>query len=132
MAKQIASPEIKAAFTEAQNAARRSNTASEIARPFPSPVDWRDQCIYFLLVDRFNNPINSPDPKEFPCGVYQGGNFEGIKAQLPYLKELGVGAIWLSPVLKNPQWFKSYWGGYGIFNFLEIEPRFCSNPEEAR
>ena len=23
---------------------------------FPSPQDWRDQVIYFLLVDRFNNP----------------------------------------------------------------------------
>ena len=23
---------------------------------FPSPEDWRDQVIYFLLVDRFNNP----------------------------------------------------------------------------
>jgi glycosidase len=44
---------------------------------------------------------------------------------------MGVGAIWISPVLYNPQWFKDYWGGYGLQNFLRIEPRFCSNPQAA-
>jgi glycosidase len=44
---------------------------------------------------------------------------------------MGVGAIWISPVLYNPQWFKDYWGGYGLQNFLRIEPRFCDNPPEA-
>jgi glycosidase len=98
---------------------------------FPSPEDWRDQWIYFLLVDRFNNPNNPPDPLVYPCNVYQGGTFRGIIRQLPYLKKMGVGAIWISPVLYNPQWFKDYWGGYGLQNFLRIEPRFCSNPAEA-
>jgi glycosidase len=96
-----------------------------------SPADWRDHWIYFLLVDRFNNPVAPPTPNEYPCNVYQGGNFEGIKQQLTYLKKLGVGAIWLSPVQMNPQWFKDYWGGYGIFDFLRIEPRFCSDPAKA-
>jgi glycosidase len=98
---------------------------------FPSPEDWRDHWIYFLLVDRFNNPDNPPDPPDYPCNVYQGGTFRGIIRQLPYLKTLGVGAIWISPVLYNPQWFKDYWGGYGLQNFLRIEPRFCSNPPQA-
>ena len=44
---------------------------------------------------------------------------------------MGVGAIWISPVLYNPQWFKDFWGGYGLQNFLRIEPRYCSNPPEA-
>lgn len=96
----------------------------------PSPADWRDQWIYFLLVDRFNNPA-APPPVPEPCGVYQGGTFAGIKAQLKYLKNLGAGAIWLSPVQKNPQWFKDYWGGYGAVDLLTIEPRFCSNPAAA-
>ncbi|MFL6388418.1 MAG: alpha-amylase family glycosyl hydrolase [Terriglobales bacterium] len=96
----------------------------------PSPPDWRDQWIYFLLVDRFNN-ASSPPPYPEPCDVYQGGTFAGIKAQLKYLKNLGTGAIWLSPVQMNPQWFKDYWGGYGAFDLLNIEPRFCSNPDAA-
>ncbi|MEP7371875.1 MAG: alpha-amylase family glycosyl hydrolase [Chitinophagaceae bacterium] len=103
-----------------------------IPYPFPSPVDWRDHWIYFLLVDRFDNPSALPNPNVVPCNTYQGGTFAGIRQRLPYLKELGAGAIWLSPVLINPQWFNDYWGGYGIFDFLRIEPRFCSDPEAAR
>ena len=75
-----------------------------LARPgqlTASPADWRDKWIYFLLVDRFNNPA-APPPFEEPCGVYQGGTFAGIKAQLKYIKNLGVGAIWLSPVQNEP------------------------------
>jgi glycosidase len=98
---------------------------------FPSPEDWRDHWIYFLLVDRFNNPKAGPTPPDYPCNVYQGGSFRGIMDQLTYLKNLGVGAIWISPVLYNPQWFKDYWGGYGIQDFLQLEPRYCSNPEAA-
>jgi glycosidase len=98
---------------------------------YPSPEDWRDHWIYFLLVDRFNNPNTPPDPPDYPCNVYQGGTFKGIIKQLPYLRSMGVGAIWISPVLYNPQWFKDYWGGYGLQNFLRIEPRFCSNPAAA-
>jgi len=62
----------------------------QISYPYPSPEDWRDEWIYFLLVDRFNNPFTAPQPNEFPCNTYQGGNFAGIKQQLPYLKALGV------------------------------------------
>src|SRR6185437_17107535 len=32
----------------------------EISPPFPSPQDWRDSWIYFLMVDRFNNPTAPP------------------------------------------------------------------------
>jgi hypothetical protein len=32
------------------------NAQTPIGTLFPSPEDWRDQPIYFLLVDRFNNP----------------------------------------------------------------------------
>lgn len=108
-----------------------TSSGSAIPYPFPSPADWRDHWIYFILVDRFNNPVAPPSPAVFPCDTYQGGNFDGIKQKLSYLKELGVGAIWLSPVLINPQWFADYWGGYGIIDFLRIEPRFCSNPHAA-
>jgi glycosidase len=98
--------------------------------PFPSPADWRDHWIYFLLVDRFNNPAAPPRCSD-PCDRYQGGNFAGIQERLPYLKDLGAGAVWLSPVLMNPPWFTDYWGGYGISDFLRIEPRFCTHPARA-
>ncbi|MGD8720572.1 MAG: alpha-amylase family glycosyl hydrolase [Desulfobacterales bacterium] len=108
----------------------RTAGGKEIPYPFPSPADWRDHWIYFLLVDRFDNPSGPPRSAD-PCDTYQGGSFAGIKRRLPFLKDLGVGAIWLSPVLMNPPWFEWYWGGYGILDFLHIEPRFCADPAMA-
>ena len=32
---------------------------------FPSPENWRDACIYFLMVDRFNNPQVAPKNTPF-------------------------------------------------------------------
>ena len=106
----------------------------EIPRPFPSPEDWRDHWIYFLLVDRFNNPITPPRyaPWNDAHGKFQGGNFNGVRAQLDYLQQLGVGAIWLSPVLKNCQYNPYSYHGYGIQDFLSIDPRWASDPEAAR
>jgi glycosidase len=100
---------------------------------FPSPEDWRDCPIYFLMVDRFNNPNSSPQTPPFDgeCSAFQGGTFNGIRAQLDYLKELGVGALWLSPVLKNCAYDPHTYHGYGIQNFLEVEPRFGSSPGAA-
>jgi glycosidase len=109
------------------------NRTVEVLTPFPSPIDWRDIWIYFMMVDRFNNPAAPPrhQPWDQPWGDYQGGTFAGIKQQLDYLQELGVGALWLSPLLKNCQFSPSY-HGYGFQNFLAIEPRFSSDPARAR
>ena len=37
-----------------------------------------------------------------PTTAFQGGTLNGLREQLDYLQELGVGAIWLSPVQKLP------------------------------
>jgi glycosidase len=99
----------------------------------PSPEDWRDQWIYFLMVDRFNNRLRAPRARfDDPNFVdFQGGTYRGIQAQLPYLKELGVGAIWLSPVIRNLNFEKGTYHGYGIHDFLRAEPRFAENPDHA-
>src|SRR5687767_13372254 len=57
----------------------QTNSGVNIPYPFPSPADWRDHWIYFLLVDRFNNPAGPPVPDLYPCLPYQGGNFSGIR-----------------------------------------------------
>jgi glycosidase len=106
-------------------------SGKKLQYPSPSPTDWRDTTIYFLLIDRFNNPTKKPISTSPDYGQYQGGTFEGIRQQLPYLKEMGVGTIWLSPVLMNPQWFKDFWGGYCIMDFMHIEPRFCKDRDAA-
>src|SRR3712207_4010751 len=86
-----------------------------IPRPFPSPADWRDQWIYFLMVDRFNRPDRPPArmPYDVKTGGFQGGTLEGVRQRLDYLKGLGAGAIWLTPVLKNAQYSDTFFG-YGI------------------
>jgi len=103
-------------------------------KPFPSPGDWRDQVMYFLLVDRFdNNQENIPpyDPKSAPKNrdpkqgkLFQGGNIKGITRRLDYIKNLGCNAIWLSPIFKNRQEKNDTYHGYGIQDFLDVDKRF--------
>jgi glycosidase len=101
---------------------------------FPSPEEWRDQPIYFLMVDRFYHPSGPPVHSPFDDPMFksfQGGKFSGVRAALPYLRRLGVGAIWLSPVLKNLPFEGGTYHGYGIHDFLHAEPRFADDPLHA-
>ena len=114
----------------------------------PSPADWRDEVLYFLLVDRFSDgqehsrPLldrrnrNAARPKA-PDGTdwrwdrwaesgahrWQGGTIKGVQSKLDYLDELGVSAIWLSPVFKQRGHLDTF-HGYGIQHFLDVDPRF--------
>ena len=100
---------------------------------FPSPRDWRDVFIYFLLVDRFDNNQRGLRPystsalkgRDLEQGkIFQGGNLTGILRRLNYIKDLGAGAVWLSPVFKNRREKAHSYHGYGIQDFLEIDARF--------
>jgi glycosidase len=98
-----------------------------------SPADWRDGWIYFLMIDRFNNPSRRPaQPWDAPYQGFQGGTLPGVTAQLDYIRDLGAGAVWLSPVLQNMRWDDSAYHGYGIQNFTRVEPRFCADEARAR
>ncbi|MGO8855490.1 MAG: alpha-amylase family glycosyl hydrolase [Steroidobacteraceae bacterium] len=122
------SPAVQTTFNTAVN------TAGQAAGPYPSPADWRDQIIYFLMLDRFNNPAAPPihAPYDDPqYAEYQGGSFAGVVQQLGYIKALGAGAIWLSPALKNLPFDSGSYHGYGIHDFLSAEPRFATNPATA-
>ncbi len=134
MARSIWDPKLNQAFDEAAAATRPGGRDLFVTAPFPSPVDWRNVWIYMIMTDRFNNPDRPPS---FPwdhrqSDHFQGGTFEGVRRQLDYLKELGVGAIWLTPVLKNCVYFDDTYHGYGIQDFVEIDPRLASDPEKAR
>jgi hypothetical protein len=85
-----------------------------------------------LLLDR--RPIQQC-PRTTPAQPFRPdlrglprGTFRGITAQLSYLKQLGVGTLWLSPVLAN---FRPTYHGYGIHDFISAEPRFAENPANA-
>ncbi|HXJ89454.1 MAG TPA: alpha-amylase family glycosyl hydrolase [Candidatus Binatia bacterium] len=113
---------------------RAVNPSTPAAAPFPSPEDWRDRWIYFLMLDRFNNPSGPPAHSPFndpDFSGFQGGKFSGVRQELSYIKNLGAGAIWLSPVLKNFQFDPNTYHGYGIHNFIGAEPRFADNAAAA-
>src|SRR5258708_1599393 len=68
---------------------------------FPSPRDWRDQVIYQLLVDRFDDAGDHPPyhPKEAKRGrdpsescKFQGGKIKGITRRLDYIRGLAATA----------------------------------------
>ncbi len=114
----------------------------------PSPADWRDEVLYFLLVDRFSDGLESTRPlldrnnraAARPAGAdgqpwrwdrwaesgarrWQGGTIKGVESKLDYIADLGVTALWLSPVFKQRGHMDTY-HGYAIQNFLEVDPRF--------
>ena len=62
-----------------------------------------------------------------PFDRFQGGTLEGLRLQLGYLQRLGVGAIWITPVLQNCQGQEGTYHGYGIQHFLKVDPRFVSD-----
>ena len=106
---------------------------------FPSPRDWRDVFIYFLLVDRFDNhqenilpydPNTTTTRRDSEQGkIFQGGNLKGVTRRLDYIRGLGAKAIWLSPVFKNRREKDDTYHGYGIQDFLEVDPRFGSKED---
>lgn len=106
----------------------------------PSPSDWRDQVLYFLLPDRFsdggedNRPLfSAAQPDQFRAPdkrawmqagkVFQGGTLRGIISKLDYLRDLGITCLWIGPVWKQRADLETY-HGYGIQNFLDVDPRF--------
>ncbi len=56
-------------------------------------------------------------------GGYVGGNLAGVTSKLGYLKRMGVTALWLSPVFKQVAFQQTY-HGYGIQDYLQVNPRF--------
>lgn len=60
-------------------------------------------------------------PKSYKDSDGDGyGDLQGIRSKIPYLKDIGMNGVWLSPCFTSPQ--KD--GGYDISNYTEIDPIF--------
>lgn len=89
--------------------------------------------IYLLMPDRFANGDSTNDSQKQMTEVANrnelktrhGGDIKGIISHLDYLKELGVTALWPTPLLENNQPKESY-HGYAITDHYAIDPRFGS------
>jgi neopullulanase len=84
--------------------------------------------IYLIMPDRFANGDPTNDEPAEPRGshdrsnprAYHGGDLRGVREHLPYLKELGVSAIWLTPILKNGA--KEDYHGYAAVDLYSVDP----------
>jgi glycosidase len=107
-----------------------------------------DDVIYFIMPDRFadgdrsnNDPPKSPGLYDRTKGrYYHGGDLQGVIDRLPYLKELGVTAIWINPVYDNtdrlderemypeveggPRRPTTAYHGYGAIDFYGVEEHY--------
>ncbi len=82
-------------------------------------VEWfRHSIIYHILIDRFAG-VSLLQYSDQP--IFIGGTIRGIIKKLPYLQDLGVTTIWISPFYKT-----SAYHGYHITDFYQVEPHFGS------
>ncbi len=95
--------------------------------------------VYLLMPDRFanGNPNNDtvegmlePANKEIVYGRY-GGDIEGIIQHLDYIEELGMTAIWSTPMMEDNLPEYSY-HGYAISDYYKIDPRYGTNEDYKR
>jgi glycosidase len=144
------------AFAEEMLSRPRPERVREIVLPrraeyFPSPVDWQDEVLYFLFVDRFSDGAERDRPlldrqriraargdgwnwaawAESGANRWQGGNLRGVMSKLDYLGKLGVTALWLSPIFKQRGHENSY-HGYAIQDFLDVDPHLGERADLTR
>lgn len=97
-----------------------------------APRGWQDRFIYQILVDRFedgdpsNNVRAGVEVEPDDLSRHQGGDWAGVTQRLDYVKRLGAGAIWISPIVRNVDRTESEDGyhGYWAEDFTEVNPRY--------
>lgn len=101
--------------------------------------------LYMLMPDRFaqgagHNPqVKGMRPyKEDRSqpSLRHGGDLNGIREHLDYFCELGVTALWLTPILENDSpdsenGFSTY-HGYATTDYYKVDPRFGTNEDYRR
>jgi glycosidase len=81
-----------------------------------------EDVIYLIMPDRFadGDPSNDEPANRSNARAYHGGDLKGIRDHLAYLKDLGVTALWLTPVAKNGA--AQDYHGYGAVDLYAVEP----------
>ena len=111
--------------------AHATSDAGELHLPSP---DWRDQVVYFLMLDRFDD--GDPSNNDQGAGEYDpgdarrfsGGDLAGVTRRLDYLRELGATAVWITPPVASQWWDgeRGYGGyhGYWAEHFRRVDAHF--------
>jgi glycosidase len=89
-----------------------------------------DDVIYLIMPDRFadgdpsnNFPASGTYDRSDPR-AYHGGDLRGIQERLPYLKDLGVTTLWLTPISNNADHTGRDYHGYGAVDLYSVEEHF--------
>ncbi len=103
-----------------------------------------EDVLYMLMPDRFasgssdNDQIkgmNAYKNDRTQPSLRHGGDLEGIRQHLDYFNQLGVTALWFTPVLENNSpdnnGFSTY-HGYATTDYYRVDPRFGTNEEYKR
>lgn len=102
--------------------------------------------LYMLMPDRFASAVaptkkSNGKPVQMKTkytvdrnepSLRHGGNIEGIRQHLDYFCDLGVTALWFTPVLENDSpdnGTQSTYHGYATTDYYKVDPRFGSNEE---
>lgn len=122
--------------------------------------DFREETVYFMMTDRFadgnktNNNIwgdeylpggesqlyNYDEDKSGLLSYYHGGDFDGIIKNLDYIKDMGFTAIWITPVVKQPEgrrintggtYSASAFHGYWAYDFDKIDPHLTGSGKDS-
>ena len=101
--------------------------------------------LYMLMPDRFaqgagHNPqvagMRTYKEDRTQPSLRHGGDLNGIREHLDYFNELGVTALWLTPVLENdsPDDERGYstYHGYATTDYYRVDPRFGTNEDYRR
>jgi glycosidase len=86
-----------------------------------------DDVIYLIMPDRFDDgdaSNNFPDSGAYDRNApraYHGGDLRGIQQRLPYLKDLGVTTIWITPIYQNDDRTGRDYHGYGAIDLYAVE-----------
>lgn len=119
---------------EAEDGSGRAAVAKDVvAWVKPAAKTWQEGILYQVVVDRFRGDGGAAlDPPATP-GLRAGGTLDGVRAALEsgYFDELGVSALWLSPVYENPpgqlegrdgQMYEAF-HGYWVQGSRSVEPQ---------
>ncbi len=129
-----------------QTANGKTSAPFRIEAPLPKEGRFQgfspNDVIYLIMPDRFANGNVANDDPAISRGLfgrsnshfYHGGDLQGIIDKLPYLKELGVTALWLTPIYDNnnrlgvdafhPNTPVSDYHGYGATDYYSVEEHF--------